>query len=137
MFKRRRDGGNPDANQGPLLALARRLGASVKVTSQVPEWVDATVGFRGQNLLWEVKRSGWRAEKKRGRKLTKTEEGQAELHTNWQGRIEIVETPDDVVRALLNADRTKALDYSTVPDDYLAAIVRALRQNLPDLMKGL
>lgn len=135
-MRRRGGGGNPDRNQGPLLALAERLGASVQVTSQIGGWVDATIGFRGMNLLWEVKMPGFRKSVARGRKLTKTEASQADLRARWGGRIDIIETADDVIAALLGADRNRSLDYTAVPDDYLASIVRTVRLN-PELTKGL
>jgi hypothetical protein len=130
--RRRGGGGHPDANQGPLVKLARRLGATVQITSQIGGWVDATVGFRGVNLLWEIKAEGFQAKVAKGRKLTKTEQQQADLRATWTGRIDVIETADDVIRALLQADLNKPSDYYEVPNDYLAAIVKVVRSN-PDL----
>lgn len=135
-MRRRGGGGNPDQNQAPLLQLARRLGATVQVTSQIGGWVDATVGFRGVNMLWEVKRPGWRRSVANGRKLTETERKQAELRATWAGRIDIIETVDDVIRALLQTDLNRQLDYTDVPNDFLAGVIQALRRN-PLMMKGL
>lgn len=142
MPKFARAGGHADGNQEPLVKFARRMGASVVITSIVPNWVDATVGFRGSTLLWEIKREGWRKglQKKRGgrRKLRRTEEGQEDLRATWRGgEIEIIETVDDVLRSLLRADLNRPMDLQPVLDDYLAAIVGTVRSNLPAMVKGL
>ncbi len=131
----RRGGGNPDKAQPDLVRYARRLGATVKIISQVGDFCDAAVGFRGSNLLWELKTPGEIRKDRKGRKKggTLTPE-QEDLKANWCGKIELILTQEDVLRSLLAADLNRPLDYQAVADDWLAAIVKAART--ADPMKG-
>lgn len=120
------------------------MGATVVIISELGNGApDALVGFRGSNLLWDFKKPGSAPTKRPGkgkkpRKLTGSEEAQAGFDATWMGmpRVEI-ETVDDVMRSLLNADRNKPLDYSEVADDFVAAVVKVVRQKLPDFTTGL
>lgn len=123
--------GRTDANQKSLVKFMRRLGAAVFDTSGVGNgFPDLVVCFRGSNLLIEIKNP-------------KTYHGRAGLSDHQQkfanewmgGPIYIVKTADDVVRALLAADLNRPLDYQAAPDDYVAAVVKNIRGNLPELVK--
>ena len=79
-----------DANQGEIVAYLRRIGASVQVLSAVGHGCpDLLVGFRGRNVLLEVKDGGKPPSK---RKLTPDEQ---EWHALWRGEVRIVESIQD------------------------------------------
>lgn len=84
-----------DANQKQIVMVARRLGASVAITSNVGSgFPDLVIGFRGLNMLWECK-DGEKSPSRQ--KLTACQE---DFHANWRGRIDIVRSMDDAVRIL-------------------------------------
>lgn len=125
----RRAGGHPDKAQPDLVKFARRLGASVKIVSQVGDFVDAAIGFRGSNLLWEIKNPGEIRNDRKGRKQGgQLTPDQVKLRANWRGRIDLIQTTDDVLKALLAADMNRPIDYQDVPDDFLAAMIKSARQ---------
>lgn len=102
-------GGNPDKAQAPLVKLARRLGASVAITSKVGHGVpDSWIGFRGQDVPAEFKtpgEMGKRGQRKRGGKLR---EKQEDFQRTWQGRpVQVIETGQDLVRVLLELDANR------------------------------
>lgn len=134
MGYHRKRGGNPDSNQAALVAFARRLGASVEIISKVGHGCpDLLVGFRGQNLTWEVKRPGAPGKTKR-RKAGQLRPKQEEFASRWRGAPpETIATAGDVLRSLLAVDRNRPLSITTVPDDTLAAIVAVARKGWPDL----
>lgn len=135
-YRRRASGGNPDGNQKDLIKLARRLGASVAIVSQVNGFTDAVVGFRGSNGLAEFKMPGFKKKQARGRKITQTEQDQAALRATWAGRPpEIIETYEDLLKFLLAMDLNRPTDYQDVADDYLGAVIRALRSGTLDVLK--
>lgn len=133
-----RSGGHADLNQNPLVKFARRLGASVTITSHVgKDFPDAVIGFREVNLLWEFKQPAELGKRGKPRKAPQLTQGQEDFRNTWLGTVETIRTAEDVVRSLLRADKMRPLDSTAVPDDYLAAIVKTIRANLPELMKGL
>ena len=84
-----------DANQGEIVQALRQMGASVQHLHTVGAGCpDLLVGFRGVNLLVEVK-DGEKVPSKR--KLTPDEE---RWHDNWRGQVAIVESVDDAVALL-------------------------------------
>lgn len=90
-----------DANQTDITAALRQMGASVQHLHTVGAGCpDLLVGFRGVNLLVEVK-DGEKVPSKR--KLTPDEQ---EWHEQWRGQVSIVESVEDAV-ALLTDDGSK------------------------------
>ena len=85
-----------DANQTIITDAFRRLGATVQHIHTVGKGCpDLLVGWRGQNLLVEIK-DGDKAPSRRH--LTPDEQ---RWHEEWRGQVVIVESIDDAV-ALLN-----------------------------------
>lgn len=116
MTWRRRRGGKPDANQEGLVKLARRLGATVRITSLVGfGFPDVVIGFRGINLMAEGKlpdTNPLRPAKRKAtkpRKLTKTEQNQAQFRAEWAGQVTVIESGADVVALLTAADTVAKL----------------------------
>jgi len=89
-----------DDNQSEIVALFRKLGCSVKVTSSLGQgFPDLVVGILGCiNLMVEVK-DGEKPPSKR--KLTDDEQ---KFKDEWKGQYDVVETPADVY-ALVSAAR--------------------------------
>jgi hypothetical protein len=90
-----RRGGKPDAGDAELVTLARRLGATVTITSHVgfgfPDWV---LGIRGATILVERKTRG-------GAYRT----SQVQFYRRWTGGpIVKVETTDDLLGLLTAGD---------------------------------
>ena len=89
MTRRRRD-----SNQADIVAALRATGASVAVLANVGGGVpDLLVGWRGANLLLEIKNLDGR-----GNRLTPAER---EFMDTWRGQVAIVE---DVTGALALLD---------------------------------
>lgn len=83
-------------NQPEIVTVLRQMGATVTPTHTLGNgFPDLVVGFRGVNLLLEVK-DGDKPPSKR--QLTADEQ---RWHEEWRGNAVIVESVDDVV-ALLN-----------------------------------
>ena len=85
-----------DSNQTEIVEAFRKHGATVKPVHAIKGFVDIVVGYRGRNLLVEIKDG---AKVKSKRKLTPMEQ---EFHDEWRGKVHIVECLDDVVSALLS-----------------------------------
>jgi|LakMenEpi03Aug12_release.lakeMendotaPanAssembly.Ray.scaffolds.fasta_scaffold938824_2 hypothetical protein len=84
-----------DANQPDIVSALRGVGASVCLLSQVGSGVpDLLVGFRGINLLMEVKDGN---KPPSSRKLTKDQE---DWHSEWRGQVVVVTTVEEAVSAL-------------------------------------
>jgi hypothetical protein len=83
-----------DSNQTEIVAAFRQAGASVKLVHTVKGFVDAVVGINGRNLLVEIKDG---SKPPSARKLTSDE---SDFHRTWKGKIDIVESVDDVARVL-------------------------------------
>ena len=84
-----------DANQPDIFSALRGVGASVCLLSQVGSGVpDLLVGFRGINLLMEVKDGN---KPPSSRKLTKDQE---DWHSEWRGQVVVVTTVEEAVSAL-------------------------------------
>lgn len=78
-----------DSNQKEIVSALRKCGASVMITSQVPNFVDLVIGYRGKNILAEVKT-------KKG-KLSVT---QKKFISTWQGEVVILRSIDDVINLI-------------------------------------
>ena len=84
-----------DANQGEIVQALRQMGASVQHTHQLGQGApDAICGYKGVNLLIEIKDGGKPPSK---RKLTPDEQT---WHAEWRGQVAIVESVEDAVRLL-------------------------------------
>ncbi len=80
-----------DANQGQIVEMARGLGASVACTHMVKDgFPDLVIGWRGHNLLVEVKSDVGR--------LTKD---QLVWQDGWRGPVQIVRSAEEMVELLL------------------------------------
>lgn len=84
-----------DGNQPHIVAYLRGLGASVEHLHSVGKGCpDLLVGYRGRNLLLEVK-DGSRPPS--ARRLTPDEQA---WHADWRGSVVVVESVEDVVKIL-------------------------------------
>lgn len=79
-----------DRNQAEIVKTARELGASVADIHEVGRGVpDLVIGYKGVNLLVEVKSDSGR--------LTPTQE---RFISQWMGRVYIVKSSDDLKKLL-------------------------------------
>lgn len=86
-----------DANQAELVEVIRAMGGTVQTLAQVGKGCpDLLIGWRGKNLLVEVK-DGSRPPSERV--LTSD---QKRWHSDWRGRVYIVATLDDLLLILRN-----------------------------------
>lgn len=86
-FRRRRQIHRPDSNQAEIVKFARAVGATVDV---IGEPVDLLVGWKGRNLLWEVKRD----------RKAKLRPSQEEFFATWRGSVERIDSIADAARSL-------------------------------------
>ena len=84
-----------DANQAEIVKALRDMGCTVQLLHKVGQGCpDLLVGFRGTNLLIEVKD---------GRKIPserKLRPAQVEWHAGWKGQAAVAESVDDAVRII-------------------------------------
>jgi hypothetical protein len=148
MAWRKRQGGKPDKNQEGLVKLGRRLGATIRITSLVGfGFPDFVLGFRGINLLGEVKRPDKIVVglKTKPRKPTKTEQRQAAFRAEWTGQVAELSGPADMVALLTAADTVARVRegwtfneaYQKAKDDMAAKIDRLVEQAFLDAIPGL
>ena len=82
-----------DANQAEIVKALRDMGCTVQLLHAVGQGCpDLLVGFRGTNLLIEVKD---------GRKIPserKLRPAQVEWHAGWKGQVAVAESVDDALR---------------------------------------
>ena len=84
-----------DANQTEIVKALRQVGASVQSLAATGKGVpDLLVGFRGKNLLLEVKDGD---KVKSARKLTAD---QVEWHQGWRGHVAVVESVEQAIKVL-------------------------------------
>ena len=84
-----------DANQAEIMGAFRSCGASVQTLHEVGRGCpDLLVGFRGRNLLVEVKDGSKPPSKRRLRP------DQVRWHERWRGQVAVVESVDDVLGLL-------------------------------------
>jgi len=82
-----------DANQAEIVRALRAIGATVTSLATVGNGCpDVVVGYRGVNLLFEIK-DGSKA--KSARALTEKEKA---WHAAWAGQASVVESVDDALR---------------------------------------
>ena len=85
-----------DANQPEVVAALRQMGCSVQPLHTVGKGCpDLLVGFRGVNVLIEVKDG---SKPPSERKLTPD---QVEWHREWNGQVAVAESVDDAIRIVL------------------------------------
>jgi len=85
-----------DANQSLIIGALLRCGASVQTLAAVGQGVpDLLVGFRGRNLLLEVKDG---TKPPSARKLTPD---QVEWHGAWKGQVIVVESVEQALAAIV------------------------------------
>lgn len=90
-----------DANQAEIVAALRAIGATVTSLATVGNGCpDIVVGYRGINLLYEIKDG---RKPKSARALTEKEKA---WHAAWAGQACIVESVDEAIDGLLNASRS-------------------------------
>ena len=86
-----------DRNQREIVAALRGVGATVQPLHAVGQGCpDLLVGFRGRNILIEVK--DWQAANS-DRVLT---DRQVEWHAGWKGFVCVVETPEAAVDVVMD-----------------------------------
>lgn len=86
-----------DANQTEIVKALRSIGASVTVLSSVGKGVpDILVGFKGINLLMEIKDGN---KPPSARKLTPDE---MQWHSTWNGQKAVVNNVDEAIQLVCN-----------------------------------
>lgn len=84
-----------DANQAEIIKAARRLGATVEVTSAVGKgFPDFVMGIFGINFLIEVK-DGEKVPSQR--KLT---DDQVRWHHKWNGTVHVIKSVDEIIELI-------------------------------------
>lgn len=84
-----------DANQNEIVEFLRKQGATVQILSSVGKGCpDILVGFKGKNLLMEIK-DGLKSASQ-----TKLTPDQVKWHSEWRGDVDVVFTVYDVLRVL-------------------------------------
>lgn len=84
-----------DANQASIVSGLRKIGASVEILSAVGNGCpDLLVGYRGKNLLLEVKDGNKPPSK---RELT---DDQVDWHESWRGQVFVVCSIEQAVKAV-------------------------------------
>lgn len=82
-----------DANQPAIIAALRQIGASVQPLHSVGQGCpDLLVGYRGRNILIEVKDGGRPPSERR---LTAD---QVDWHAGWRGAVTVVNSTEEAVR---------------------------------------
>ena len=88
-----------DRNQSEIVDALRKVGATVQPLHTVGKGCpDQLVGFRGRNILLEVK--DWKAAKS-DRVLTPQ---QVDWHGGWKGQVAQIETVDAALAVLLGIE---------------------------------
>lgn len=96
-YRRRIDKGQP-----AIIKALEEAGATVCDLSEAGQGVpDILIGFRGMNILAEIKQ-----EKAKGthKILTELNESQVEWHGKWKGQVAVVRTPEEAI-ALLSPEK--------------------------------
>lgn len=88
-----------DANQAEVVKALRKMGATVQLLHSVGAGCpDLLCGFRGRNILIEVKDGG---KVPSARRLTAD---QVEWHGGWKGQVAVVEDADAAIAVVLGVD---------------------------------
>ena len=100
-----------DKNERDIIRALEQLGCSVQALNcTAPDIPDLLVGFRGVNILLEVK-------ERKG----KLSEGQAHFMETWQGQCVMARTPEEAVRTVIRGslialvtieDRNRIMDMT-------------------------
>lgn len=95
-----------DSNQSEIVAAFRQAGASVAITSALGHgFPDLVVGFRGRNLLVEVKPGD--AKDPRQHQLSEDEQ---RFVDGWRGQYQKVESIEDALALLFDVARERGGD---------------------------
>jgi Holliday junction resolvase len=90
-MNRRGHKGRTDGNHSEIVQALRKAGIGAVSTASVGDgFGDVVAGFRGVNVLLELKREG--------KKLTVDE---VRFHETWPGQIAVVETPEEAIATVL------------------------------------
>lgn len=90
-----------DENQSEIISALRKIGAEVYTLHTLGKGVpDLLVGFRGINLLFEVKNP------KQSTSNQQLTSHQKKFHTLWPGKVDIVRTPEEAIEILFNRVNT-------------------------------
>jgi hypothetical protein len=85
-----------DRNQPEIVREIRKVGASVQPIHTVGKGCpDLLIGWRGQNILWEIK-DGLLVPS--ARRLTDDE---TDWHKDWRGQVGVIESIEQALEALL------------------------------------
>jgi hypothetical protein len=92
-----------DANHAQVMAALRKLGATAKSLAGVGKGMpDILAGFRGVNVLLEVKNPEAERGQKQAMQLTADEQA---FHDTWAGQVAVVTSPEEAVRVVAEAAR--------------------------------
>jgi hypothetical protein len=84
-----------DGNQHEIVQALRKMGVSVAITSMVGHgFPDLCVGFRGHNLLLEIK-DGTKCKSQQA--LTEKEK---EFHLTWRGHYAVITSVEEAIDAI-------------------------------------
>lgn len=84
-----------DANQNEIVKALRQVGCTVQSLASVGKGTpDLLIGFRGVNLLFEIKDG---SKPKSARKLTTD---QVIWHSGWNGKVYVIESVDDAINII-------------------------------------
>lgn len=84
-----------DANQNEVVKALRQVGCTVQSLASVGKGTpDLLIGFRGVNLLFEIKDG---SKPKSSRKLTPD---QVIWHSGWNGKVYVVESVDQALEVI-------------------------------------
>jgi hypothetical protein len=87
-----------DGNQGKVVMALRQIGATVQYLHAVGQGCpDLLVGYRGKNILLEVKDGSL----SRSRQILTNDE--KEWHFCWRGQVRVVNTVEDAIRSVEEA----------------------------------
>ncbi len=92
-----------DANHAAIVKALRMAGIGVKSLAAVGKGIpDLLCGFRGINVLLEVKNPHAERGAAQGMALT---EDEREFHETWPGQVRVVTSADEAVRVVVEAAR--------------------------------
>jgi hypothetical protein len=86
-----------DSNQACIVKSLRDIGVSVKVVSETKAFCDIVAGYRGCNILIEIKNL-----EGKGKKLTTDEQA---FHDSWAGQIAVVTNAEEAQLAVIEHAR--------------------------------
>ena len=85
-----------DGNHGEVMQALRKVGITAVSIAALKEICDVIAGFRGVNLLLEIKDGSLPPS---ARQLTA---GEKTFHETWAGRVVVVNSPEEAVLAVID-----------------------------------